>query len=207
MSVKIYDFYSGFLLIVIQIVIIVSLSVTVAMYCLIQLYVVVSDLLSPYRPLLKLFAIKAVGALILTRSPSIYLTGRLVFLTFWQASFLSLLSMVGVVKDVSIETSLVNGLLITTAQSKYMTAEDINIGIGALLQTLEMMFVLFRRTLMTSLTHATGCSLSCISGRSRTNLIGPCIHPVPKILFPSEPLACVRSVMLWISGKRSGNCG
>ena len=46
-----------------QITIIVSLSVTVAMYCLIQLYVPVSTLLAPRKPLLKLFAIKAVGML------------------------------------------------------------------------------------------------------------------------------------------------
>ena len=39
----------------------VSLSVTVAMYCLIQLYVVVSEQLKPHQPLLKLFSVKAVG--------------------------------------------------------------------------------------------------------------------------------------------------
>ncbi|KAL1745619.1 organic solute transporter Ostalpha-domain-containing protein [Schizophyllum fasciatum] len=84
--------------------IIISISVTIAMYCLIQLYVVVAEYLAPQKPLLKLFAIKAV-----------------VFLTFWQATFLSVLTMFGVVKD-----------------TKYMTAEDINIGIGALLETFEM---------------------------------------------------------------------
>ncbi|TRM61916.1 organic solute transporter Ostalpha-domain-containing protein [Schizophyllum amplum] len=84
--------------------IIISLSVTVAMYCLLQLYVSVSEYLAPQKPLLKLFAIKAV-----------------VFLTFWQATFLSVLTMFGVVKD-----------------TKYMTAADINIGIGALLETFEM---------------------------------------------------------------------
>ncbi|KAF9460767.1 organic solute transporter Ostalpha-domain-containing protein [Collybia nuda] len=84
---------------------IVSISVTVAMYCLIQLYIPVSKHLSPHKPLLKLFAIKAV-----------------VFLTFWQATFLSLLNLLGVVND-----------------TKYMTAADINIGIGALLETFEMM--------------------------------------------------------------------
>ncbi|KAF9017509.1 DUF300-domain-containing protein [Hymenopellis radicata] len=89
--------------------VIVSISVTIAMYCLIQLYVVVSEELAPQRPLLKLFAIKAV-----------------VFLTFWQASLLSVLSMLSVIKD-----------------TKYMTAEDINIGIGALLETFEMMLFAF----------------------------------------------------------------
>jgi len=46
---------------VFQIVVTVSLSVTVAMYCLIQLYAVVSDQLKPHKPLLKLFSVKAVG--------------------------------------------------------------------------------------------------------------------------------------------------
>ncbi|KAK0461043.1 organic solute transporter Ostalpha-domain-containing protein [Desarmillaria tabescens] len=89
----------------VYIVVIVSLSVTIAMYCLIQLYIPVAEMLRPHRPLLKLFAIKAV-----------------VFLTFWQATFLSVLTMFGVVKN-----------------TKYMTAADINIGIGALLETFEMM--------------------------------------------------------------------
>ncbi|KAF5351717.1 hypothetical protein D9756_007521 [Leucocoprinus leucothites] len=89
----------------IYITIIVSISVTIAMYCLIQLYIAVSKDLARHKPLLKLFAIKAV-----------------VFLTFWQATFLSVLSLFGVVKD-----------------TQYMTAEDINIGIGALLETFEMM--------------------------------------------------------------------
>ncbi|KAF7782359.1 hypothetical protein Agabi119p4_1735 [Agaricus bisporus var. burnettii] len=88
---------------------VVSLSVTIAMYCLIQLYVSVSKKLAKQKPLLKLFAIKAV-----------------VFLTFWQATFLSVLTMFGVVKD-----------------TEFMTAEDINIGIGALLETFEMALFAF----------------------------------------------------------------
>lgn len=88
---------------------IVSISVTIAMYCLIQLYVPIRANLAPCKPLLKLFAIKAV-----------------VFLTFWQATLLSLLGMFGVVKD-----------------TKYMTAADINIGIGSLLETFEMMLFAF----------------------------------------------------------------
>ncbi|KAJ2916305.1 hypothetical protein MD484_g4124, partial [Candolleomyces efflorescens] len=91
------------------IVIIISISVTIAMYCLIQLYLPVSKELKPHRPILKLFSVKAV-----------------VFLTFWQATLLSGLSMLGVVKD-----------------TKYMTAEDINIGIGAILECFEMMIFAF----------------------------------------------------------------
>ncbi|KAF9501795.1 DUF300-domain-containing protein [Pleurotus eryngii] len=93
----------------IYIVIIVSISVTIAMYCLIQLYVPVAQELAPHKPLLKLFAVKAV-----------------VFLTFWQSTFLSVLAMFGVVTDTA-----------------HMTAEDINIGIGALLETFEMMLFAF----------------------------------------------------------------
>ncbi|KAF5373934.1 hypothetical protein D9758_000881 [Tetrapyrgos nigripes] len=93
----------------VYITVIVSISVTIGMYCLIQLYLSVSSYLAPTKPLLKLFAIKAV-----------------VFLTFWQATFLSVLTMFGVVKD-----------------TKYMTAADINIGIGALLETFEMMLFAF----------------------------------------------------------------
>lgn len=83
---------------------IISISVTIAMYCLLQLYLCVATELAPHRPVLKLISIKAV-----------------VFLTFWQSTFLSLLSVVGVVKD-----------------TPYMTAGDINIGWGAILETFEM---------------------------------------------------------------------
>ena len=44
-----------------QITAIVSISVSVAMYCLIQLYAPVSSYLASHRPLLKLFSVKAVG--------------------------------------------------------------------------------------------------------------------------------------------------
>ncbi|KAI0301579.1 organic solute transporter Ostalpha-domain-containing protein [Multifurca ochricompacta] len=87
-----------------QILSVISISVTIAMYCLFQLYLCVATELAPHRPVLKLFSVKAV-----------------VFLTFWQASFLSVLSIFGVVKD-----------------TRYMTAGDINIGWGAILETFEM---------------------------------------------------------------------
>ncbi|KAI0072425.1 DUF300-domain-containing protein [Panus rudis PR-1116 ss-1] len=93
----------------IYITVVVSLSVTIAMYCLIQLYVCVSDRLKPQKPLLKLFAIKAV-----------------VFLTFWQATVLSFFTILGWVKDTT-----------------YMTADNINIGLGAILETFEMMLFAF----------------------------------------------------------------
>lgn len=44
-----------------QITIIMSISVTIAMYCLIQLYMPIAGHLAPHKPLLKLFAVKAVG--------------------------------------------------------------------------------------------------------------------------------------------------
>ncbi|KAJ7039115.1 organic solute transporter Ostalpha-domain-containing protein [Mycena alexandri] len=93
----------------VYITILVSISVSIAMYCLIQVYIPISTFLAPQKPLLKLFAIKAV-----------------VFLTFWQSTFLAVLSMFGVVKDTT-----------------YMTADDINIGIAALLETFEMMLFAF----------------------------------------------------------------
>ena len=56
--------------------VIVSISVTIAMYCLIQLYVVVSEPLKPHKPLLKLFSVKAVGkGRFLTFSANRSLTG------------------------------------------------------------------------------------------------------------------------------------
>lgn len=89
--------------------IVITISVSVAMYCLIQMYLPISGHLAPHKPLLKLFAIKAV-----------------VFLTFWQSTFLSLLSSFGVVKD-----------------TLYMTAEDVNTGISAILECFEMMLFAF----------------------------------------------------------------
>ena len=46
-----------------KITLVVSISVSIAMYCLIQVYMVVKVELAPHSPLLKLFAIKAVGEL------------------------------------------------------------------------------------------------------------------------------------------------
>lgn len=108
-----------------QLTVIMSLSVTVAMYCLIQIYVTISEPLKPQKPLLKLFAIKAV-----------------VFLTFWQATFLSLLTMAGVVKNVSpfyfLTSTFAEFLFARVCQTQYMTADNINIGIGAVAECVEM---------------------------------------------------------------------
>jgi len=41
--------------------VIVSVSVSIAMYCLIQVYIPIAGYLAPHKPLLKLFSVKAVG--------------------------------------------------------------------------------------------------------------------------------------------------
>ncbi|SPO29389.1 uncharacterized protein UTRI_04883_B [Ustilago trichophora] len=60
----------------------ISISVTVAMYCLIQLYIPVRKLVDPYKPILKFLAIKTI-----------------VFLTFWQDTLLSFLVSFGAIKE------------------------------------------------------------------------------------------------------------
>lgn len=63
-----------------------------------------------------------------------------VFLTFWQATGLSFLVALGIVKDVSalFSFSVLGAFLDLNVQTKYMTAENIAIGIGAILECLEM---------------------------------------------------------------------
>ncbi|TKY89695.1 hypothetical protein EX895_001480 [Sporisorium graminicola] len=60
----------------------ISISVTVAMYCLIQLYMPVRKLVDPYKPVLKFLSIKTI-----------------VFLTFWQDTLLSFLVSFGAIKE------------------------------------------------------------------------------------------------------------
>jgi len=82
----------------------ISISVTIAMYAVLQFYVTMKEELSPYKPLMKFFAVKAV-----------------VFLTFWQESSLSILTMAGVIKPTS-----------------YWSAAEIQVGISAILACFEM---------------------------------------------------------------------
>ncbi|GAA5982697.1 hypothetical protein JCM5350_006215 [Sporobolomyces pararoseus] len=60
----------------------ITISVTVAMYVVLQLYVALKQDLGPYSPVLKFLAVKLV-----------------VFFTFWQESSLSLLVTIGVIKN------------------------------------------------------------------------------------------------------------
>lgn len=62
--------------------ILISISVTVAMFCLIQLYVPVRQLVDPNKPILKFLSIKTI-----------------VFLTFWQDTLLSFLVSFNVIKE------------------------------------------------------------------------------------------------------------
>ncbi|CAO1622203.1 unnamed protein product [Sympodiomycopsis kandeliae] len=87
----------------------IALSVTVAMYCIIQFYIPIEKELKPYSPVLKFLAVKSV-----------------VFLTFWQDSFLSVLVFFKVIKA-----------------TEYMTADEIQAGINALLETFEMVIFAF----------------------------------------------------------------
>ena len=98
------------------------------MYCLIQLYMPISDRLKPYNPVLKFLAVKAV-----------------VFFTFWQTTFLGLLSTFNVVKDVSSHSLSTINLhsILNCIQTPYMTADQINIGFAAILETFEMMLGAF----------------------------------------------------------------
>lgn len=81
------------------------------MYCLIQIYMVVKEPLAPQKPLLKLFAIKAVGESVVHAARELLSLLLPVFLTFWQATFLSVLTLFGVVKDVGHSFS--NSLCVT----------------------------------------------------------------------------------------------
>lgn len=47
--------------------------------------------------------------------------------------------MAGVIKDVSASTSSIISVFTACSQTEYMSAADINIGIGAILETFEMM--------------------------------------------------------------------
>lgn len=112
----------------IYITIVLSLSVTVAMYCLIQIYVSVSKDLAAHKPLLKLFSIKAV-----------------VFLTFWQATFLSMLSWFNVITAAGYQQKIgfQSFRLTIVLQSKYMTTDDAITAISAILETFEMILLHF----------------------------------------------------------------
>src|ERR1700761_3768967 len=58
-----------------------TISISVAMYCLIQFYVQIKDDIRPHKPLLKITAIKLV-----------------IFLSFWQTIAISLLTSAGAIK-------------------------------------------------------------------------------------------------------------
>jgi Organic solute transporter Ostalpha len=59
---------------------------------------------------------------------------------FWQSTFLSVLRSLNVVKDTVCKVIHKPQSHLTFARKKYMTAEEINIGFAALLQTFEMVY-------------------------------------------------------------------
>jgi hypothetical protein len=112
------------------------------MYCLLQLYFSVSERLKPKQPLLKLFAIKAVGKYCpVARSLEVTDAALSVFLTFWQATGLGLLITFGFIKNVGLLTHSSTRHSHCHLQTRYMTADDINTGIGAILEDFEMLYV------------------------------------------------------------------
>ncbi|KAE8220520.1 hypothetical protein CF319_g5971 [Tilletia indica] len=88
---------------------VITISVSVAMYCVVQFYLPISEELKPYDPVLKFLAVKAV-----------------VFLTFWQESFLSVLVLVGAIKD-----------------ADHWNAEEIVVGLSAIMSCFEMVIFAF----------------------------------------------------------------
>ncbi|PWN96306.1 DUF300-domain-containing protein, partial [Tilletiopsis washingtonensis] len=82
----------------------ITISVTVALYALLQLYMPIQKELKPYSPILKFLAVKAA-----------------IFIIFWQSLFLSILFYFDVLKE-----------------TEYFSAEDVQVGIEALLLTAEM---------------------------------------------------------------------
>ncbi|CAD6884608.1 unnamed protein product [Tilletia laevis] len=87
----------------------ITVSVSVAMYCVVQFYLPIAEELKPYAPVLKFLAVKAV-----------------VFLTFWQESFLSVLVLMGTIKDAA-----------------HWNAEEIVVGLSAILSCFEMVIFAF----------------------------------------------------------------
>ncbi|KAM0747580.1 DUF300-domain-containing protein [Meredithblackwellia eburnea MCA 4105] len=85
--------------------VLISVSVSIAMYCVLQLYWPLHKELEPFKPVIKFLAVKSV-----------------VFLTFWQETFLGLLKTFGLIKN-----------------HEYWSGEEIVIGLAAVLSCFEMM--------------------------------------------------------------------
>lgn len=97
------------------------------MYCVLQLYVVVSKELKPFHPIMKFLCIKSV-----------------VFLTFWQASMLSVLASFGAIKATKymVGFSSFVSLLHSGTDERSLpvqTSDDVLVGLNALLETFEML--------------------------------------------------------------------
>ena len=70
-----------------------------------------------------------------------------------------------------------------STQTKYLTAADINIGIGSLLETLEMMSVV-QIFLLLTLIFASGCLHSFTFARSLTSRIDPDLQKKRPVCAP-----------------------
>ena len=109
------------------------------MYCLIQLYISVSKPLAPHQPLLKLFSIKAVGQASIPLYRSVPLKPLTSVLDVLAREFSFIIEYLWCCQECTSLISNPDIRLILVAKTKYMTADDIDIGIGALLETFEMM--------------------------------------------------------------------
>ncbi|KAK0523770.1 hypothetical protein OC842_006031 [Tilletia horrida] len=109
---------------------VITVSVSVAMYCVVQFYLPIQEELKPYEPVLKFLAVKAVvflserGLFSTFKTLSSYLIDLLTYgipAAFWQESFLSMLVVFGAIKD-----------------AEHWNAEQIVVGLSALLSCFEM---------------------------------------------------------------------
>lgn len=94
-----------------------------------------------------------------------------------------------------------------SVQTKYMTANDINIGIGALLETFEMMFVFIHCHYITQILCRIGSLGSFIFVPSHIGCTSPSTTLNPNLRARHGHPAFALSVMLWTFARLSEKSG